>query len=76
MSKNIGIFIDNLLPFVTVEMLIKEMDTKYNIEGYRVVKVVRDHTTNKSKGYGFCSFKNRDLAIAAKSKLNFCKIYG
>jgi len=50
--------------------------SKQSIEGYQVIKIPRNHETNVLKGYAFCGFESRELAIKAKAKLNYTEVFG
>ncbi|CAI4039394.1 hypothetical protein SMKI_08G0570 [Saccharomyces mikatae IFO 1815] len=75
-TKNLKIstlFIGNLKPTVTEEML-RKIFRKY--QSFESAKICRDFLTKKSLGYGYLNFKNKNETEAARKEFNYTVFFG
>ncbi|ELQ75160.1 mRNA cleavage and polyadenylation factor I complex, subunit RNA15 [Trachipleistophora hominis] len=67
MKKGCSVFVGNIDFDVPEEKLIEQLGTIGRVVSFRMVY---DHKTKKSKGYGFCEYETKEIAQLAVKSLN------
>lgn len=67
MKKGCSVFVGNIDYDMPEDSLVRQLETVGRVVSFRMVY---DHKTKKSKGYGFCEYESKEVAQLAVKTLN------